>query len=84
MGYVTAVEMRRFLPEDQALAWHLQYNHFPPISLIFLPAIREALASAREGDFCRRIKLPTGKLVAVADVVEQAHLHAFLDVEEDA
>lgn len=84
MGYFTARDLRDYLPEDQALAWHLQYNHYPPISLIFLPAIREALASAREGDFCRRIELPTGRVVTVADVVEQVHLHAFLDDEEEA
>ena len=49
MGYVTAQDVRSGLPEDQALAWHLQYNHYPPISLVFLPVIREALSAARRG-----------------------------------
>ena len=79
MGYLSAVEMRQYLSEEQAVVWHLRHNHYPPISLVFLPAIREALAAARRGDFRRKVNLPTGKIVTVSTVIEEAHLGAFLD-----
>ncbi len=47
MGYSSAVDMRNWLAEDQALRWHLQSNHYPPISEVFLPAAKEALGHAR-------------------------------------
>ena len=84
MGYIAALEIRRYLSEDQALIWHLRHNHFPPIDLIFLCAIREALAAARNREFSRRITLPTGKILTAAQIVDEVHLHAFLDCEVDA
>lgn len=79
MGYFSAFEMRRHLPEEDALIWHLQYNHYPPISLAFLHAVREALTAVREGDFDRPIELPSKSRVRAAAIVEQLHLEAFLD-----
>jgi hypothetical protein len=84
MGYLSALELRQYLSEEQALIWHLRYNHYPPINLIFLPAIREALAAARRGHYRRKLTLPSGKIVTVATVVKDAHLGAFLDDSEDA
>lgn len=84
MGYFSACDVRLYLPEDQALAWHLQYNYFPPISLIFLPVIREALTAARRGHFLRHMQLPTGRVLTVAQIIEDVHLQAFLDEKEDA
>ncbi len=84
MGYLTAREVRAQLPEDQALAWHLQYNLCPPMSLIFLPVIREALAAARIGDFHRRLQLTTERVATVADVIKRAQLQPFLDRVEEA
>ena len=83
MSYLSTLEMRRYLSEEQALVWHLQHNHYPPISLAFLPAVREALVAARRNDFDRRVPLPTGKNVTVADVIAEAHLEAFLDQETE-
>ncbi len=51
MGSMQAGEMRRFLAEDQALRWHLQSNHYPPIHEAFLPAAKKALEYAREACF---------------------------------
>ena len=84
MGYISACEIRQYLSENDALIWHLRHNHFPSINLIFLPAIREALSATRNGESARRIMLPTGKVLTVAQIVEEVHLHAFLDCEEDA
>ena len=84
MGYIAAFEIRRYLSENQALIWHLRHNHFPPVNLVFLPSIREALSAARNREFSRRITLPTGKVLTAAQIVEEVHLYAFLDCEEDA
>lgn len=82
MGYFNARELRAYLPEDQALTWHLQHNHYPPISLIYLPAVREALEFARNGDFKSNVTLPSGKRVPVWEIVEWFHLQAFIDPDE--
>lgn len=79
MGYLSASEMRRYLSEEQALAWHLQHNHYPPISLIYLTVVREALEYARAGDFTSEVQLPSGRSVQVSKIVEGCHLDAFLD-----
>ena len=79
MGYSSALEMRQYLSEEQALVWHLRSNHYPPISLIFLPVIQEALTAARRGDYRRKLILPTEKTVTVAAVIEDVHLEAFLE-----
>lgn len=79
MGYLSASEMRRHLTEKQALTWHLQHNHYPPISLAYLPLVREALGCARAGDFDNHVQLPSGRFVSVSQIVEFFNLDAFLE-----
>lgn len=81
MGYLSASEMRCYLSEEQALTWHLQHNHYPPINLIYLPAVREALGYARADDFATEVQLPSGRFVQVSQIVECCHLEAFLDAD---
>lgn len=78
MGYQFARDLRVYLPEHEALTQHLLYNHFPPISLIFLAVVREALQFARNGDYAKKLDLPTGRRLSVRDIVEQLHLETFL------
>lgn len=79
MGYLLAVELRAHLPEDLALAYHLAINHFPPVPLIFLPVVREALRLAREGDYATKLELPTGDRLSVRAIVDELHLEAFVE-----
>jgi hypothetical protein len=74
---------------DAALEWHLQCNHYPPVPLSMLPACREAIEAACEGDWDRPIDLPgetswRGLRFAPAwAVVEGHHLNAFVDDDEE-
>ncbi len=79
MGYDFARELRAKLPEELALRCHLIYNHFPRVSLEFLPIAQEALRLAREGDFATTLELPNGTRLPVAQIIADLHLEAFLD-----
>lgn len=83
MGYVAAAEIRFYKGDDFALEWHLQYNHYPPISLEFLPVAKKAVKLARNGELGTRLLMPNQVVKTVAEVVEELHLFAFLD-EQDA
>ena len=88
MGYASALDMRAHAPEDAALEWHLQANHFPPVPLDMLPAVKRALRAMRAGDPTQQIRLPEGalwrghKTAPASAFVESFHLDAFL-AEED-
>ena len=82
-----ATYIRGFLDEgineDVALQIHLQNNHYPPIDLRFLPAVKRALKFARKGNWDHRIKLGNGKMLMVSQVVEQLRLDTFLENDEE-
>ena len=68
-----------YLGEDQALGWHLQHNHYPPVSLKFLPVAKQALKLARSGDFISTIALPSGNSRTVMQLIEDLHLQFFIE-----
>lgn len=68
---------------DKALEIHLQYNHYPPVDLAFIPACKMALEFANMDDWNEKIKLPNGRILDVADIVEGLHLDAFLEYIEE-
>ncbi len=70
------------LSQDAALTWHLQSNHFPPVSLDFLPAVKDAIVRANQELWDEEIELPNGRVLTVAAIVEGLHLDSF--IEEDA
>ena len=69
---------------DQALIWHLQGNHYPPVPLSMLEPCKAAIKAANEDDWDREINLPDGvtwegKTSAPASaIVEGHHLDAFI------
>lgn len=70
---------------DPQLHWHLQYNHYPPVSYeIFGPICAEAIKRALEEDWDSEIELPDTveykgrSTVPVADVIETFHLDDFV------
>ena len=82
MGFTRALEMRQFAGEEAALIDHLQSNHFPPVSLAFLPTAQKAIELAREEKFDAVVDLPKGlkeRTATVRQVVEAFHLEAFLE-----
>ena len=70
------------------LSWHLQSNHYPPVSSDMVPVCIEAIDAYNAGEYDEEIALPEGTSyrdnpTAPADaIIEQHHLHAWLDEEE--
>lgn len=79
MGRQQAEEMVTLLKEDQALQWHLQYNHYPPIDLAFVPIAQKAIELAKKENWEEVIKMPNGKSLTVVKIIEGMHLETFLE-----
>ena len=82
MGRLQAEEMVSQLSQDQALSWHLQYNHYPPIHQSFVKVAEEAIDRASEEDYDYVIEMPNGRKLTTAQIIEGLHLESFLDEEE--
>jgi len=94
MGAIQAREMLDQAGLDQALAWHLQGNHYPPVPVSMVPACKKAIEIATEaywGDASLNdlIELPSpitwrGETHAPARaIIEAHHLDAFINPEGD-
>lgn len=81
MDRLQAEEMASQLSQDQALRWHLQYNHYPPVSEVFTPVAKEAIDKANEKDWDSVIEMPDGVSKTAAQIIEGLHLESFLDEE---
>jgi hypothetical protein len=60
MGSLQATEMADLLPLEQALAWHLGVNHFPPVPSEMIPVCIEAIEAVNDHDSYRQIAMPLG------------------------
>lgn len=81
MGALQAAEMARWSDRPTALRWHLQSNHYPPVSLAFLPVVERAIDLAESGHFDTTLALPNGRELTVRAIVDELHLWEF--VRED-
>ncbi len=87
MGRFALVGMLETADFEQALAWHLSSNHFPPISEVFDSAV-EAIEAGHDEDWDRDIALPDGVTWRDQDYapawacIEGWHLDGFLYTEE--
>jgi hypothetical protein len=83
-----AEEMANMLDERQALEWHLQSNHFPPVPLDMVEPCLEAIELANSGDWNAGIPLPDGitwregSWAPAWAIIEAHHLDPW--VEEEA
>lgn len=89
MGSLQAREMRGYLKEEALLCWHLQSNHYPPLSLLLVPVARKAMQLAREERWEDEIDMPEGiqfrdgsRKPTVYDIVETMHLADFIENED--
>jgi len=70
---------------NTALAWHLQYNHYPAVPLSMMNACIIAIDNAIAEDWDAEVMLPDGvtykdRLAAPTwAIVTQHHLHAFIE-----
>ena len=89
MGSLQAAEMAEMLSIDDALAWHLRSNHYPPVPLSMIEPCKEAIQACLDGDWLREITLPEGvsykgRYTAPADaIVQQHHLEAWVELDEE-
>lgn len=85
MGSLHATEMATTLPIEEALAWHLRANHYPPIPLTMVEPCLEAIEAYWEDDLDREINMPEGvsylgKTTAPARaIIIQHHLDAWCE-----
>jgi hypothetical protein len=69
---------------ENAMFYHLRYNHYPPLPSVMVDACVKAIPYARQEDWEHRIRLPKGvtwggkKTISVADVIEYHNLDSFL------
>lgn len=88
MGSLQAVEMAEALELEEALAWHLRANHYPPIPLEMVGVCVEAIQAVNEYDENREVELPAGvtyKGSATAPahaIVTGHHLEPWIDRED--
>ena len=90
MGHNTAIDLAEYIDIslEQAIGYHLQGNHYPPVPLSMVQPCIEALDAAREMDAMRQIEMPEGitykgKTHAPAwAIIEQHHLDAWLPQDE--
>jgi hypothetical protein len=91
MGSNTAIDLATNIDIslEQAIGYHLQGNHYPPVPLSMVKPCIEALDAAREMDAMRQIGMPegvsyNGKTHAPAwAIIQQHHLDAWLPQDED-
>jgi len=79
MGRLQAEEIASMLKQEQALEWHLQCNHYPPVNKVFIPIAQEAIELANQGIHDQIIKMPNGIKLSVEAIIEGLHLDTFLD-----
>ena len=84
MGRMFAMEIAEFEGVDieYKVGIQLQHNHFPPVSLDFVPACLEAIESVSTFKGDQRIELPNGKVLSAVEIVEGLHLDDFCYWEE--
>lgn len=65
------------------LIFHLTSNHYPPISIDFIPTCKKAIKLGNEARFQDMIRMPNGIIKSVADIIEGLHLEEFLEDEKE-
>lgn len=89
MGSTQAHEMAGMLSLDDALAWHLRSNHYPPIPLSMVGPCKEAIDAYWEDDLDRQIQMPEGVFyrgettAPARAILIQHHLEAWCQEDED-
>jgi hypothetical protein len=80
LGAESMVEQTREmgLSIDAALSWHLQSNHFPPVSTAFIPVCKAAIEAVQNETPELKLEMPNGVTRTAAFIVDGLHLDPFL------
>ena len=74
---------------ETSLEWHLTANHYPPLPRALIPLCVQAIEKANAGDWDAHFDPIPGLSnflnsdLTVTTVVDELHLEAFIDYEED-
>jgi hypothetical protein len=89
MGSLQAVEMAEMLSMEDAIAWHLQANHYPPVPSSMVEPCIEAIQNALEGNWFKPVELPNpisykgSRYAPSSAIIEQHHLSPWLELDEE-
>ena len=91
MGYNTALDFAENLDItlEQAIGYHLQGNHYPPVPLSMVQPCIDAIDAYYDEDYDRFITMPEGVFykgmshAPAHAIIEQHHLHAWLPQDDD-
>ena len=90
MGMNTALDLAENIDIslEQAIGYHLQGNHYPPVPLSMVEPCIEAIDAFYDEDYNREIALPEGVLwrgqvtAPASAIVDAHHLNAWLPEED--
>ena len=91
MGMNTALDLAENIDIslEQAIGYHLQGNHYPPVPLSMVQPCIEAIDAYHDSDAMREIEMPEGvfykgRTTAPAyAIIEQHHLDAWLPQDDE-
>lgn len=90
MGRSSLEGMLEVMKGEQALRWHLQYNHYPPLPSCIFKVAKQAIALANEDDWDARIDLKESGMswrgknwAPVSACIEEWHLDSFISRWEE-
>ena len=86
MGNNTAIDLATNLDItlEQAIGYHLQGNHYPPVPLSMVQPCIDAIDAAYDEDYDREIAMPEGvsykgsNVAPAWAIIEQHHLNWFI------
>jgi len=78
MGSLQAQEMVGLMKFQDAVRWHLQYNHYPPISTDFVGTAISAIDNVLSEEYDTEIEMPNGKILKSSEIVDGLHLDCFV------
>lgn len=64
---------------EQAISFHLEYNHFPPVNPTFAKSAKEAIQNARLDNYDKEVQLPNGRNLETSTIIDALHLHSFVE-----
>ncbi len=80
MGRVVELSGGERLSLRAQLEWHLQYNHYPPVSADFVDSAIESIQSINEEEPDKKVKLPNSKVLTALEICEGLHLESFVNI----
>lgn len=88
MGSLQAAEMAEMLSIEDGIAWHLKFNHYPPVPSSMIQPCLDAIEACLDEDYDRLIRLNgsfwRGNDSAPAHaIVEGHHLHSWIELDEE-